>query len=563
MKTIKLISGICLLVIATSAALLPRITAKTTWSKELKYQKSYVNHGIVAKNGTHFITAHTKGSKPTAGIKSLDNLSVSYSPNGLYNPSVRQANTWRYMNKSKLNSASEFVLKQFNNNLEEIKSVEIELNTDNSDRRLEKIIQVDQKIVLFYSLKDRKAKTASLYAETMNINTLERNNDIKTISSITVSHKKILKQVAFTFCLSEDASKIFILNNIPSKEDEENDAYQFSVYDSGINIVWNKNVSLPTLKSSYVNLDFKLTNDGDIFILGQKFGGDKNNSLIKGQINTSYEITSYKNNGTEKAVFPITTPKDKFITSLKFSQDNEKNIRVAGFYENPDKKALKKGEYKYSNYPQGTFHIKLNGTTGDEISSSTLDFKSNYKNLTYLKLNDFIISDNGSAFLIAEQERITTSTTTTSQGVSSSRTLHTNSGIVLAGISNEGTVNWSQYIQKNQNTENDEGYFNSYSYFVQENMITLFYNDHVKNISLSDQDGKVTKWRGKKRNTVLMMASVSTEGKLSRKLLLEPKQAEVMIRPYSSEQLNENEMLIYGEEGSKKYQFAKISLSQQ
>lgn len=262
---------------------------------------------------------------------------------------------------------------------------------------------------------------------------------------------------------------------------------------------------------------------------------------------------------------------DKFITDIKVEVQDNQNIVCAGFYS-------EKGTFSI----KGSYYMVLDAETKDVIKKSTHEFGIDFitQNLTERQekkkkkkakkgkkielyeydLDKIIPRKDGGTYLIAEQYfmRVVTTTYTDSKGNTSTRTTyhyHYNDIIVIS-ISAEGDIEWTEKIAKRQHTTNDSGYFSSYSMAEVEDKLYFIFNDNPKNMFLKKGE-KIYNYN-KSKKSIVTIVEMNKDGKQTRELLFTKDDTDVRVRTKVSEQMSENEFILFGQR-RKMNQFFKLT----
>jgi len=162
--------------------------------------------------------------------------------------------------------------------------------------------------------------------------------------------------------------------------------------------------------------------------------------------------------------------------------------------------------------------------------------------------------------MIGEKRLITTVTTCSPYGCVTTYHFYYDD-IALVQISADGQIDWASRIAKKQHTVNDNAMLSSYATLVRQNETVVFFNDNAKNETY-DGVGRVTAMAKGTENT-LMMVRVDESGQMTRKSLMKQGEADIRFRPAFSQQLNENEILIFGHQGVKTQRFFRVKFKKE
>ncbi len=462
-------------------------------------------------------------------------------------------------------------LSHFSNDVNLLKETELEIKDNKKDMEFEFIVQMENKLYVFSSLADKKTNKNELFVQTINKKSLELNNDRKKIAEIPYETKLYRDRGNFGYTLSSDSSKINVFYNLPY-EKNENEKFGFHVLDVQMNEIWSKNIELPYTDELFVIYSHILDNDGNVHILGKKYE-DKLKSTRKGEVNYNYIIISY-NKGESNSREYLVKLDGKYLNEMKIVINDDKEIICAGFYSNTgisgadgcfflkidsESKAIVLKNFKEFDLD----FITQNMSDKEENKTRKKEAKGKDVELYKYDIDDLIMSDDGSIFLVGEQYYVIERTsTTTSNGNTSTKTSYHYyyKDIIVVHIDFQGNIVWAKKVGKAQHTINDNGYFSSYVLSIIGDKLYFIFNDHSENLVGNSKKKELKEFRSKK-DAVIVIVQMDCEGNQTRKALFTAKEAEVLARPKVCEQISENELILFGQKG-KTHRFAKVTFLQ-
>jgi hypothetical protein len=566
-------------ILSCSAAIIPIANPQSKWSEKLEDKKGLKLHGIIARDQNSFYTLHYYGDRETGFTMAsyfrtyLNSLTLGML--GLDPSQASLMSTW--------GTKTELVLKHFGNNLVEKNSKEIDLTMGRKKRFLERITEFGGALRMFSSYTDKDAEKSYLFVETIDLKALDSKRDIQKVTEVSFN-KKTKKQInnsTYNFVMSRDSSKLLIFSNLPNK-DKDNELFTCTVLNEKFQVLWQRKIEIPYADKLFAIKDFTLSNNGDVYVLGKLFA-DKVRDVKHNNINFKHQVIGFKKNGNDKSIYDINLP-NKFITDMRITINNSDNLICAGFYAITEEG--KKQKQKTYRTVDGIYNLVIDGNTKNIITNNTEDFDKDFylQNLTDrgakkakkkldkgkdadvldFDIDNLIIKEDGGVVMVGEQYRMIVDEVqmTNGDGTSGGSSIvyhYMYNEILIVNIKPTGEIDWYKRIPKFQHTTNDGGYFSSYSLMVQKDKLHFFYNDHVDNISFKDNKGKRVNWSNKPKKTVIMCTTVTNEGKMNRIPIANAKSAEIMMRPFSCDQLSSEQFLLYGEKGHKAYKFALIT----
>lgn len=436
------------------------------------------------------------------------------------------------------------------------------------------------KLYQFKMNTNKETKTQNLLAEEINKKTMVSKGHLKKIAEI--QYEKNNNKGTYNLEPSPDERYLMVIENIPV-EKEENEKFNVVMCDRDLNLVWKKDIELPYINSLFLHEDNFLDEEGNLYVLGKLYK-DKVREKRNGEVNSSYHIIAYRNEASEKFDYELKLP-EKYISSVTMSINNEGNIVCAGFYSKVSINSI-----------DGSFFLTLDSKTKAVISSNYKEFdiefmteymteaqekkakkredKGKDDEMMKYSLKKMIHRSDGGVLLVAEQYYITVSNSTNSSGqITTIYTYHYND-IIIVNIDPTGKIAWAKKIPKVQINSVNIGTVNlgmfsgpfsagvavtstligtnspysSYALTVTNKMLYFIYNDHIDNLDI-EKTKRLKNFTVGDRKGVVVLASMDYSGKLKREILISNKELEVAIRPAVCEQIDENQLMIFGEVG--------------
>ena len=465
------------------------------------------------------------------------------------------------------------------------RSAKIELNVNNSLKKVVAIKQLDDKILFFYSKTDVKNQKNELYVDHLDKRKLDLSGASIKLGEIDVSREKLgfsktnlklgmidlsnirrMHQGLFNVNFSSDDSKILVYYNIPDGSNE-NAKLGMIVYDVQFNKIWKKEESIPYKDFLFHVKRYKISNHGNVFIAGRLYK-DKAESEKKGKANYNYHILRYSQR-EDLQEYPIAM-EGTFFSDLQFDINPNEDLICGGFYSTTgDNQNLK-----------GSFYLKIDGKTKKLTSKSLHEFdidfitqnftekqkkkvkkreeKGKDAELIKYKLNDIVLRSDGGIFLIGEQYYTQEyyNNTTDANGFSTTYTTthYFYNDILVVNISPEGKIDWTEKIAKRQVSINDGGFYSSYTLSLIHDKLYFIFNDNPKNHFTNTND-KIAEVNFKE--AIVSMVELDVDGRMTKEALFSTNDTDVITRPKVCEQISDDVVIIFGQR-KKQQQFAKV-----
>jgi len=457
-----------------------------------------------------------------------------------------------------------------NKNMELKKSAEIPSKIGDKKMFLESTFEWNNEIYFLLGYNNRKKQLKELYLHKLNKTSLKLSSKGKKVSETVRKSSNWVGEFAYSF--SPDSSKILFIEEERQKNREKK-KLGFKVYDKDLSKVWTRSIVLPYKEKLFDVENYSVDNKGNAYVLGVKY-----NEVLKrkrkGKPNYQYTINQYSGESNIPEEYLVDFP-DIFVTDMTMHVEDGGNIVCAGFYSAKNSTRilgavffkLDPNSKEIVSSSQGPFKDAISqNVTLDEKEQKRKKKKKKKENEIYqLKLKDFIFRDDGGAILVAEQYYVRQVTSTQNRGAAGGMTTTTDYyyhyyDVFVVNINPEGKIEWNNRIRKNQVTRNDGGFYSSYALGVVRDNIYIVFNDHVDNIRSADRN-RLKRMTLSKGKSAVAVAKINGSGDVGIEELFTRKMAGTRTLPKLCEQINGNEMLIYGVKGSK-YRFARFMINE-
>lgn len=409
---------------------------------------------------------------------------------------------------------------------------------------LDKVLIFNQNVVVFASVFNSEHTTLELYSLTFKNDSLS--NPVFRMQVEDVSKKRLGK---FNYKKSENDS-LLVISHVPNvNRGDEETRLAFRVFDVEFELLWGKDFDLKQENlASLTNL--LLDNTGNIYVLSDN-KNDKGKEENAGKINHVLYAYYFKENKLKQFELDLA---DKEITDVSFNILPNGNLVVGGFYSNTENFSI-----------AGSFCLVIDYLTRKRTSSSLVPFSKEFlsqylshkkiekgKELENYYFDHFVINEDGSSFLVAEQYYFyqTEDWDYRSNIVIVTDNYYFND-IIIVYISPEGQIENTIAVPKRQHTINDNGRYSSYLLYAEGNSISLLFNENNKNL---DDNATKQYTMGNANRAHAVEVVVTPEGTVKKHTLFSAKEAKAVLHPSLSEQLA-NQLILYRSRGKKYYSF--------
>lgn len=371
-------------------------------------------------------------------------------------------------------------------------------------------VKMGERIFYIYSVEEKSTKGFKVYAREVDTESLDFKTPIELIkTSRAVVAEKFSSNLAeaktgyavlgsrdkFIVHQSFDESKLMIrYRSRPLfKSDAKNsDEIGFFVFDNEMNKIWGEEIKMPYTEKEINNVGYSVSKNGQAMMLIAQLDKKKYESFII-------------NNG-QITINELDLSTEQLVKNITIKEGLSGSYKCAGFYANGyDLKV------SYSGSITGTSSFNVNGlmyfeisAQGKLINNKNFDFSDDFikQNLNQrqkksvdkreakgkagiqdLVLINFVIKDDGSSIIIAEQQYVRNEF----WGPSEQAVYHF-SNIVAMKIDSNNELIWMKKLAKNQAGTKGGGQM-SISYMEGEDADYIAYVDNPKNINLDANGG--------------------------------------------------------------------------
>ncbi len=396
-----------------------------------------------------------------------------------------------------------------------IKVTELELKQDKKEKDFEGAMKLKNKVFVFSSFQNKKDKKHYLFVQNYNPATAALTNNHRLAAELDYSGYSKFNNTTFAMEVSPDSSKVLIFYSLVNKSGEVLRS-GINIYDSEMNLLWkNDNVTAQFSQGYFEFMQFKVSNSGEVYLLGQHFQ-ERGNYWEKAQFssrgflsehtyyvdvpNYTYKLYKYINKTAKVEGYTIGLPK-KFIRNINILPSDNGNVLCTGFFSDPGKVSV-----------IGSFYFELNMAAQTVENLSTLDFSKEMltKDLNEQELKRFRRSidnkqewdpysyitggiktkQNGDKYFIAEQY-LNGIKTEVSGRVVYYQSIHVHNDLIVVNLNKQNQITRIDKISKRQYWLIDYKY-SSYASFEKNNNIYFLFNTFekkdtfFKNIEISD-----------------------------------------------------------------------------
>lgn len=378
-----------------------------------------------------------------------------------------------------------------NKNLSEISRIETILPRKS---KIERFVEFDDKIILFYSLELKSEKKHQLFAKEFIFETgQESRGDLLVItsskkvtsydiSSMSYRHEKNVVKYGFRVYTSYDKSKVFVEYCLEPEFRDDNlntDIIGMFVFDDKLQKIWGGEKTMPYTEALMHNISYSVDGLGRVHLLTQINSAD---------VNEGYESWIFEDlDKTSKK--PLDLNKDQLYGRWIYEGPNHEII-YSGTNDKTTGLFFKAMIQPDGTYTKGVYHdIPLSFMDGCQGKSNKNRYDELKKNnadtiFPYLEIRNIEVLANGDMLIIGEQLYTEVYNQTENSGTISS----VYADIVIGKILRNGDLAWLKRLPKNQaGGEKTETKSIKHIWDEIEKCHYIVYVDVIENIDLSNK----------------------------------------------------------------------------
>lgn len=348
--------------------------------------------------------------------------------------------------------------------------------------------------------------------------------------------------------VSRDSSKLLFRAVTDDDRDDEPFKAFISVLNKELNMVWSQKVKLKYTEKQVEILATHLKNDGTVYMLAKIYESrnakeSKKNEDRKSVAAYNVVLFQFSQDEQKSFEFPVNLG-ESFVRGGALGSDAQGNLKCAGFYSNKRNGAL-----------SGVFYLNIDGNGAIQSSNKKQFTVEELKNFgerntdkdrggdfgleDSFQFSDFLIREDGSAVVVAEENYSITSTNYYYRTYTTTTRYYSND-IISFFIDPDGNIGRTVTIPKYQVGVNTR-YFLSHVAAVAGNAVAFFYNEDKANLSkpiLNNRPRIVNDFN----DCVAVMTSIGPNGELTRKPLFEAGDLETLFVPNYSSMYDRNKL---------------------
>lgn len=371
-------------------------------------------------------------------------------------------------------------------------------------------------------------------------NSFENGRVVSSLHNIKSSRK-----AGFESFIARDSTRFIVFTHKPFQKREKK-AFDASLVDLDLNVVWSNDFKLPYGGQYTDFLNSTADSEGNLFIT-LKISPEHNffQSELKERLDQKFVLLSYfwEENKMRETDINIG---DKWISELIFGLTNDNKIVVSGFYS--------KDQF-YS--VAGSFYLRMDPKSQQVLASGFNPIDQNIvtnilgekkaekgKEIPRVTLKYLLVNNEGDATLIGEQFWVRERSEYDLHGGYYTRSIFYYMDLILVRYNENGNIEWSQSIPKRQESIDDEGTYSSIAVANRSDWIYIVFNDNPKNKELLETGGGAVIKNFNITKSSPSLVSIDPEGNLSRQNVFSDKKEFYTLQPKDFMQCNEDQLVL-------------------
>jgi hypothetical protein len=335
-----------------------------------------------------------------------------------------------------------------------------------------------------------------------------------------------------------------------NRDDKQNyDKIGLVVFDNNMNRVWGGEFTMPYTEAIMDNSDYSIDSKGNAYMLAKVYNDDHRREKDKetGKADYNYEVLKFSKDSKDVVHTPIGVG-DYFIKEASLIESTTHDMVIASTYSKKSKGNNTDGIFLATldakgnviKYKNGYYEFPVADLEKFESARTKrkMEDKDDYE-APNLQVRDIVIQPDGSVFIACEEYYIKVYTSSDGNGGSSTYTEHFFEDIVAARINASGQFAWLRKVPKRQKGEGTQTL--GFKLIADATGYYFLYLDNKKNMDLAEDE--VPKYDVDGAGGQVVVAKLDNDGNLTKELLFDTRDEEVMIFPTKFSQINSTQFI--------------------
>lgn len=467
-------------------------------------------------------------------------------------------------------------------NLSQKGGLDIELNDASKNFNSEEVVYFGGNCFWLHSDWDKKNEREKLYSSEINIKT----GKVVSENKLLFEMEKVAGDLAaggwfgagaksvnkFDFNYNANKTKLLIsFRYTPeNKNDKKNyDRLGFFVVDTKMNKVWNHDFTMPYTEAIMDNSDFSIDEAGNAYLLAKVYSSDSRKETDKETGKPGYHYELFKFTADGKMINKEIESDDYYLKQPSLIENTKNEMIIATTYSKKNSKKVSGTDGIFlarldnadnvTKYKNGYYEFALEELEKYESKRAKrkMGKKTDYE-APNMRIRDVIVNSDGSIIISLEDYHLVVSTSTYSGATgtrSTTQYTYYYDDILVTKIAANGSTEWLRKVPKRQKSTTTGLYDNygrnavfnpvtgtlGYKTFIDETGVYFLYLDNIKNMDLEEDE--VPKYHVNGFGGQVVVAKIDNSGNLSKELVFDTREEEVMLFPRQFTQINKTQFI--------------------
>jgi hypothetical protein len=357
----------------------------------------------------------------------------------------------------------------------------------------------------------------------------------------------------YQYDFDADQKKLLISYRLYPEESNAKKRYDqigLQVFDENMNKLWGGEFTMPYTDAIMDNSDFSVDSKGNAYLLAKVYDNDSRKEKDKetGKPAYHFEVFKFTKDNKKPEIASIAID-DNYIKETTLIENSLHEMIIACTYSKKSKGNGTDGIFLASLGQDGKIVKYKNGYYAFpkaelEKFESARSRRKMEKNDDYetpnLKVRNVDIESDGSIFLACEEYHYEVTTYYDGHGGYRTSTTYYYDDMLGAKVAANGEFMWLTKIPKRQKGSNGRGTM-SFKLISDESGYYFLYLDNVHNMKLAENE--VPKAHVDGFGGQVMVSKIDNQGKLSKELLFDTREEDIMIFPSEFSRINGNQFI--------------------
>lgn len=362
---------------------------------------------------------------------------------------------------------------------------------------------------------------------------------------------KVSNKYKFDF----DADHKLMLVSYRLTPEERNDKKNYDkiglhVFDENMNKLWGTEFTMPYTEAIMDNSDFSIDSKGNAYMLAKVYDSEKRREKDKetGKAGYHYEVLKFTRD-SKQIIHTAISIGDFFIREASLIENTVHDMIVACTYSKKSKGTGTDGIFlammdqsgKINKFRNGYYEFPLAELEKFESARSKrkMENKDDYE-APNIRVRNILIEADGSVFIACEEYHVVVSSYTDSRGHTTTTYTYYYEDMLGVKISASGNFEWIRKLPKKQKGTNGSATL-GFKLISDASGYYFLYLDNKKNLKLTEDE--VPKYHVNGFGGQVMVSKIDNSGVVSKEILFDTRDEEVMILPTNFRRINGNQFI--------------------